>query len=193
MSFEGAFIINCAKTKKTIKIEQKAIKAAKRVIKYNAIEQKFNEIINNTTYRLRLIEDEKLSRNYLKFTKEGRLVTIPKTSWSNILVKLLNDKFYKETIVQVLGKENIRVSEVERSAMFNKFNSPSERFGSVYIHKVSLVQGSGNYHNQALNEYQVEVNRINSLATVKPIIEKNFTDTIPLYNIYHQDPNNKWY
>jgi hypothetical protein len=191
MSFNGTFLIGGSVKPVTKKVSVKAKKTVKTK-GYNSIELMFNTILNSTENRLKLIEAGVLSKSYLKFTKENVLVSVPKIVWSNLLVKLLNNDFFKPIILSVIGKQNIRVSQVERSAMFTAYNSASERFGSVFVNKIQLVVGNGNYNNQPLLEYKSEVNRINSLANIKPVMNDIATGR-QLYNIYNPDPSIKWY
>jgi hypothetical protein len=157
-SFEGNFIVTSTYVKPVKKI--KPVPVRKSVM--NQTETKFNNFLNSTGNRIVMIDANILSRNYLKFTKSGCLVKIPKRSWSNILSNLLSHDFFKPTIVNLLGQQNIKVSFENKKAMFVKFLNAEERFGSVTLTKISLHNSTGNYSNQILTTYKKELDLVNN-------------------------------
>lgn len=152
VSYDGSFTLTS-----TVKKKKEFVK--KQVL--NQTELKFNDFLNNTGNRITMIDAGVLSRNYLKFTRTGKLVTIPKRCWNKILIAGLNNEFFKPVLVHLLGTSNISVASFTKKAMFVKYLNADERFGSVMVHTVGLVEGTGNYKNQCLSTYTAAVSRRN--------------------------------
>jgi hypothetical protein len=146
----------------------------------NETEIKFKNLLNNTKFRIASVNAGIMSNSYLKFTKQNELVKIPVRSWSNMLVKMLNNSDFKSYLLRFIEPEKIRISQREKSARFKTitFESP---YGTVNIHHATLVDRHGNYDsyaNEVLKEYKSEIEKTNrniitnnSIRIYKPMQE----------------------
>ncbi len=103
----------------------------KPVIKFSEVENKFNASVNITSNRIDLINAGILSRNYLKFTKKGLLVKIPKKAWGNVIIGILSDEGLRNEFLKHFSTTNIKVIQVEKNAMFPQILIGTDRFGKV--------------------------------------------------------------
>jgi biotin operon repressor len=143
-------------------------KTKKKTVKVlTPVKSRFENLLNNTKFRIVLINNGMLSNNYLKYNKSGRLISIPVRCWSNILYQIISskDKLFKRVLEENGITDNNLFISPSTTTVYHA-NQPDYRFRYQIVDKavVKLVDDKGNYSPSLLNAYVPHLRYNNTLG-----------------------------